>query len=190
MLLDWPELKARLSPEVHRIMKALTHRGLVAQFPALTLYEGKRTVLIYPNGNVQELSMKTVEAKAIIDKKDLAAGGPELMVKAIRELSGGISDQMEKDAAEVLKKVDPKHGGRFGGEDDEAKFRDLMKGLDRMDMSFDDDGMPTIFFVTSPENAMKLQSLNTPERQKAFNELIEEKRREWLRRESYRRLVD
>ncbi len=172
------------------MMEALAHRGLVAQVPALTLYEGKRAVLIYPNGNTQELSMKTVEAKATIDKKDLAAGGPKLLVKAMRELGGGIGDQMEKDLLETMKKADPRHGGRFGGEDDEAMFRDLMKGLDRMDMSFDDDGMPSIVFVTSPENAMKLQSLNTPEREKAFNELIEEKRREWLRRESYRRLVD
>ena len=171
-------------------MKALTHGGLAAQFPTLTLYEGKRTVLIYPNGNVQELSMKTVEARTIIDKKDLAAGGTKLLVKAIRELSGGISDQMEKDAAEVLKNVDPRHGGKFGGEDDEAMFQDLMKGLREMDMSFDDDGMPSIFFVGRPENTMKLQALNTPAREKAFNELIKEKRREWLRRESYRRLVD
>lgn len=171
-------------------MKALTHRGLVAQFPVLPIYEGKRTVFIYANGNVQELSMKTVEAKVTIDKKDLAAGGTKLLVKAIRELSGGISDQMEKDAAEVLKNVDPRHGGKFGGEDDEAMFQDLMKGLREMDMSFDDDGMPSIFFVASPEKTMKLQSLNTPERQKAYNELIEEKWREWLRRESDRRLVD
>jgi len=69
-------------------------------------------------------------------------------------------------------------------------FQDLMRGLRKMDMSFDEDGRPSIFFVAHPENAMKLQSLNTPERQKLFNELIEEKRNEWLRREGYRRLVD
>jgi hypothetical protein len=171
-------------------MRAIAHGGLVAQVPALTLYEGKRAVIIYPDGTVQELSMKTVEAKATIDKKDLAAGGPELLAKAMRELGGGIGDQMEKDLSEVMKKVDPRHGGTFGGEDDEAMFQDLIEGLRKMDMSFDDDGTPSIFFVTSPENTMKLQSLNTPERQKAFDELVEEKRREWRSRESHRRLVN
>ena len=190
MLLDWPEQKHQLADALQKTMRSLSHRGLVAQVPALTLYEGKRAVFIYPDGQAQELKLKTAEAKATVDRQTLAAGGPELLVSAVHELAGDIGDQIEKDLVELMRSTNARHGGMFGGKDDETMFQDLLRGLREMDMSFDEDGRPSIFFVVHPENAMKLQALNTPERQKLFNQLIEEKRSEWLRRESYRRLVD
>ncbi len=190
MLLDWPEQKSQFADALQKTMRSLSHRGLVAQVPALTLYEGKRAVLINPGGQTQELLLKTAEATATVDRQALATGQPELLVRAVHELAGGIGDQMEKDLIELMRSTNARHGGMFGGEDEEAMFQDLMRGLREMDMSFDEDGRPSVFFVVHPENAMKLQALNTPERQTLFNELIEEKRSEWLRRESYRRLVD
>ena len=97
---------------------------------------------------------------------------------------------MQKDLLSLLKNVAPEHGGTFGGKDDEQIFQDLLRGVSAMDMTFEEDGRPAIFFVMHPENELKLQALNSPERKRAFDEVIEAKRREWLRRESYRRLVD
>jgi hypothetical protein len=171
-------------------MISLAHRGLVAQVPALTLYEGNRAVFIHPDGHLQEMSLRTLQAKATLDRQDLATGGPELLANAVRQLAGGIGEQMEKDLLQLMQKANSRHGGMFGGEDEETMFQDLMRGLREMQMSFDEDGRPSIFFVAHPENALKLQALNTPHRQELFEQLIEEKRNEWLRRESHRRLVD
>lgn len=191
MLLDWPEQKRQLTEELHETMRSLARRGLVAEVRSLTFYEGNRGVLISPGGDVQELRLKTVEAKVTLDRQDFAAGGPELLADAVRELAGGIGDQMDKDLIQLMQKADPRHGGVLhAGEDDEATFQELMRGLREMDMTFEEDGRPSIVFVTHPDNVLKLQVLNTAERQRVFDELIAEKRNEWLRRESHRRLAD
>ena len=190
MLLDWPEQKRQLTDELHETMRSLTRRGLVAQVRRITFYEGNRGALINPDGHVQELRLKTAEAKVTLDRQDLAAGGPELLANAVRELAGGIGDQMDKDLIQLMQKADPRHGGTFGGKDEEAMFQDLMRGLREMDMRFEEDGRPSVVFVVHPDNVPKLQALNTPERQRLFEELIAEKRNEWVRRESHRRLVD
>jgi hypothetical protein len=190
MLLDWPEQKRELGHELERAMRSLSRRGLVAEVRALTFYEGDRALLIHPSGHTQELTLKTIEAKVTLDRQALAEA-PELLADAVRKLAGGIGDQMEKDLIQLMQKVDPRHGGVVhAGEDDEATFHDLMRGLREMDMSFEEDGRPSIVFVAHPDNVLKLQVLNTPERQRLFDELIAEKRNEWLRRESYRRLAD
>jgi hypothetical protein len=190
MLLDWPEQKGRLREALHETVRALAHQGIVAEVPALTLYEGNRAVFVYPDGQRQDWSFTRAEAQATLEKKDVSRGSHELAVKAVRELAGGLGDQMEKDLIALMQKSDARHGGMFGGADDEAMFEDLMRGLREMELSFEDDGSPSLFFVVHPDNAMKLQTLNAPERKEIFDRLIEEKRREWLRRESNRRLVD
>ncbi len=173
------------------MMRSIARRGLVAQVRAITFHEGNRGVLIDPGGHVQELHLKTVEAKITLDRRALAAGGPELLSNALRELAGDIGDQMDKDLIQLIEKADARHGGTFhAGEDDEKTFQDLMQGLRQMDMNFEEDGSSPIVFVAHPDNVMKLQVLNTPERKKLVDELMSEKRNEWLRRESYRRLAD
>ena len=190
MLLDWPEEKRQLGHELMNVMRLLSRRGLVAQVRALTFYEGERAVLIYPGGHTQELTLKSVEAEVTLDRQGLAERAPQLLVDAVHQLAGGIGDQMEKDLIELMQNVDPRHGGRFGGKDDEEMFQGLLRGLREMDMNFEEDGSPSVFFVVHPDSLPKLQALNTPERQKLVDALIEEKRNEWVRRESYRRLVD
>jgi len=190
MLLDWPEQKSQLSAKLQEIMRSLIYRGLVAEVRGLVLNEGNRAIVVYPDGTIQEFSLKAVEATVDFDRQELAAGRPELFATAVRELAGGIGDQVEKDLIRSMEQSPARIGGMFGGEDDEATFQSLMQNLREMEMSFDEDGRPSFFFVAHPENASKLQLLNTPEREEVFNELIKGKRNEWLLRESHRRLVD
>jgi hypothetical protein len=156
----------------------------------LTSYEGKSAVLVYPDGVRQDLTMKSVESRATLADKDLVTGGGELLAKAITQLAGGLGSQIEKDFVETMTKVSPQHGGTFGGKTPDEIFDSLTAGLKEMEMTFEDDGTPSIFFVTHPDNIAAMQSINTPDRQAIVDEIIEGKRIEWLRREGYRRLGD
>jgi hypothetical protein len=190
MLLDWPEQKRQLADGLQDRIRSESRRGLVAQVRALTFHEGNRAVLIYPNGDRQELTLKSVQAEVTLDRQELTVRGPQALDDAIHQLAGGLGDKMERDLIGLMQKADPRHGGMFGGKDDEEIFQALLSGLREMDMSFEEDGSPSVFFVVHPDSLPKLQTLNTPERQKLFDALVEEKRNEWVRRESCRRLVD
>jgi hypothetical protein len=190
VLIDWPEQKRLLSTELLKVIRSLSHTALVREVPALTLYEGKRAVLVYPDGVRQDLTMKSVESRATLRDEDLAIGGGEPLAQAITQLANGLGSQIEEDFFATMKKASRHHGGTFGGKTPDEIFNGLMAGLEEMDMTFEDDGTPSIFFVTHPDNIAAMQSINTPDRQAIVDEIIEGKRIEWLRREGYRRLVD
>jgi hypothetical protein len=190
MLLDWPEQKRQLADGLQDRIRSESRRGLVAQVRALTFHEGKRAVLIYPNGDRQELTLKSVQAEVTLDRQELSVRGPQALDDAIHQLAEGLGDQMDRDLIGLMQKADPRHGGMFGGKDDREMFQALLSGLREMDMSFEEDGSPSFSFVVHPDTVPKLQALNTPERRRLVDQVIEEKRNEWLRREGYRRLAD
>ena len=67
----------------------------------------------------------------------------------------------------------------------------LLEAVRSTDMTFDEEGKPTIAFIGSPGGAERMLALNDSEDlQRRFDEIIDDKRREWNRREDRRRLVD
>jgi hypothetical protein len=168
----------------------MIRQGLVAEVPSFTLNEGNRVVIVYPNGSRQDIPLKSVESRASFPTDEFIAGGPELLAQAIQRLSGEMHNQMDKDLIATLQKARPEHGGMFRGKTEDEAFEDLLRGLQRMDMTFDEDGTPSIMFISHPDNIPLMKALDTPERKAIVDSIIEEKRLEWIRRESNRRLVD
>ena len=192
MLIDWPTQKAEVIEWMQRRVRSVSFAkaGIAAQIPHFVLHECSRVVFVFPDGSRQEMQPQTHEASAQFSREDIEQGGGRPLVDGIATIGSNLGDQMEKEFLGVLQNAAPQHGGKFGGEHADEVFEQILKGLENMDLEFDETGDAGLFFVVHPNALPLLQELNTPVHQKRFDEVLSRKRDEWLSRESHRRLAD
>jgi hypothetical protein len=192
MLQDWPIQKAEL---LKFTLRAVQHRRnfgapLSAQIPHITLNEGEKVVWVYPDGERRELELESHQFKWTIDRQQIASGEADVVPKAVESLGHEMAREMETSLLKVMESASSRAGSMFSGQTKEELEKEIFAALEAMDVTFDEDGKPNVFFTASPDAARRMAALNTPEGQERFDAAMEIKRREWLRRESYRRLVD
>jgi hypothetical protein len=191
MFPDWPDLKTEHSEVVRQAIRLQTvARGPVAaMFRRLVVMEGRQVEYIYPDGSRQSIQLEKHEAAWRGDPTEAGKAAPEFVAKAVDGLATEAAKELETTIFGLLNRAPQGAGGRFGGESSDELVTNALETLRNMEMSFEDDE-PAIFFATSPGGLQKFDALRAPEVEKMARDIIEEKRREWVRRESYRRLVD
>jgi len=97
---------------------------------------------------------------------------------------------METNLLGTLRKASERTGGVFRGETAQDIAEEFLGRLELMDVEFDDDGRPSVVMVLSPQMIEHLSEIDTPELRQRADEVLEKKRREWLSRESRRRLAN
>jgi hypothetical protein len=193
VLIDWPKTKASL----HDLLDALAryqvfqHAPLSARAQRISVGEGHRIVLIAPDGSRNEILLEVHEASWQVDAEVLLAGGASPFLLAAQGLGKALAEEMEKEIVQKMRDAPAKAGASFRGATREELATRLLEVMQDMQLDFDEDGKPSGVFIVHPDSYQVLKSLEDDEElARRVEAIFEEKKREWLRRESYRRLVD
>ncbi|MDO8612499.1 MAG: hypothetical protein Q7R32_06710 [Dehalococcoidia bacterium] len=147
-------------------------------------------IVVRPDGTRSKTELQSHEVSAKFARDELARGGGKQLVDAIHTLGSGLGEEMERTLLRKMSQLAEGSGAMFGGKTPQALRRSVLKALRSMDIDFDEEDKPSLIMVAHPEAARRLQELETPELQEKVDSILEEKRNEWLRRESHRRLAD
>lgn len=191
MLQDWPEQKKFL---LGLITEAIRQRT-IASAPAVglathfTVSEGKKVVFVAPDGSRKDVEMEQYEARIELSKDELLTDKGQVVVDAIHSIGERLGGQMDMQMIQRLRQLPPTAGTMLHG--DSTLGEQMLDALKSMDVEFDDGEPVGLAFLASPAAAERLVALNADAELGAeWDAILEEKRREWIRRESSRRLAD
>jgi hypothetical protein len=191
-LQDWPSHKHEFQ---ELIQEALRKRaaanapvaGLALHF---TISEGKTVVLVGPDGSRTEMRPQRHEAKVELSREEVLKNAGGSVPDALRRLAESLGREIDLGMIQQLREAPPQTGTLIRGGTTNVVKQRILKGLRSMEMEFDD-GEPRLAFVAHPDAAAQLAVLNAdPDLRARFDAILEEKRHEWVRRESRRRLAD
>lgn len=191
MLIDWPEFHAASE----RVFQQVLRRQMAQASPLstrarrVTIVEGTRIDIEYPNGSRQTIAPERHEVSLSLPVAETPFGLSRLR-KVTQQFGRLLGDDMSKTMIDQVMASDSPVFGRFGGQTPEELAAQMVDALRKMHVDFDEDGKPTFEFLVHPQNLLMLRSIDTPEYQQRFDAVIEEKRREWIDRESHRELAD
>jgi hypothetical protein len=197
MLPDYPRLKGRLKekfeamvsekiqeePLLSQIRRTIVHEGNIF---AVTSYEGYSTKSEYE----QFASGFNIDVDTIIEK------GPNAFYEKVPSLSREIADKMAHQTISTMEKVTEATGNVVTGKEGITPNL-ILDTLEKIEIGFDESRnpiMPTI--VMSPQDFEIFKSkekeweAQAPAIEARRKEIIEKKRKEWVDRESRRKLVD
>lgn len=193
MLLDWPVEKAALEQFLLDAMR----RQAEASAPVLSLVarfvikEGRGGVLVRPDGHRVEIPLEDHSVQGEVTRAQVQGQGGEWAAEAIRTMGQELGRQIDVGIIEHLREAPASAGSMLRGGEAREVAEQILEALDAMEISFDDQEGPGLAFLAGPGFEDKLRALNDEEDlERRFNEILERKRNEWLRREGYRRLVD
>jgi hypothetical protein len=192
MLIDWPEQKRDLQGLFERAVHRQTIAGanVVAAIPHVVVQEGDRLVHVSSDGVLAETKFAAHEASSEVERSVVARGDTQALLSAIHALSGSMAESMETDVLSLLREAPENQGTVFRGSTGEQMAEEFVRAIETIDFGFDDDGKPSLAAVMHPDSLMRLKQFESPELQARIDSAMEKKRLEWIRRESYRRLVD
>jgi hypothetical protein len=189
---DWPAEKAAAWRLIRERLRAesLSAAPVAAEIPSMVLNEGTAVLLVAPDGTTQSLELQPHEVSAEILRSEVVSAGPQALLDTVSTLGRALGEELNKTVFTTLDRVSEEHGGKFGGDSPEEMLEEVIAGLEQMNMQFDDDGRPSIFFVAHPDALEKFRYLDTPEAMARLNPVLERKKHDWLLRESRRKLAD
>ncbi|HLF77012.1 MAG TPA: hypothetical protein VJB57_05920 [Dehalococcoidia bacterium] len=145
---------------------------------------------IYPGQKRDTVVLARHEARWKADTQRFIDEPQKVIQEATESLASEMAEQMERELFAKLRTADSGAGGFFTGSSDDELVRNALDTLRKMDISFDEDGKPSIFVAISPEATELLAALQDPSVREEVDSILKEKYREWLYREAHRRLVD
>lgn len=190
---DWPGHKRELEGLIDEAIRkrAAASAPVAALASHFTICEGKRVVLVGPDGSRSEMHLQPHEAKVELSREEILANAGASVPDALGRLAESLGRQIDLGMIEKLREASPRTGTMFRGGAAKEMGRQILNGLRSMEIQFDDDGEARLAFVAHPDAAAQLAALNAdPDLKTQFDAILEEKRHEWVRRESRRRLAD
>ncbi|MDR2708271.1 MAG: hypothetical protein LBB87_05975 [Nitrososphaerota archaeon] len=200
MLPDFPQLKERIKEKTEENI-----RVKVQQYPALsqlckkkiTIHEGDSFFVTTSDGHSSRSGYEELVSEVSIDEKTAIEKGPAAFYESASNIAKDIADKRIKQTLSVMEK-----GIRDSGNVVSAKGTGITPSLildciEKMEIDFDARGnpiMPTIFM--SPKNFEILHGKEKEWESQTFiistirEAIIENKRADWVDRESRRKLVD
>lgn len=191
MLQDWPEQKKLLLGLIteairQRTIASAPAAGLATHF---TISEGEKVVFIAPDGSRKDMEMEQHEARIELSKDELLTDRGQVVLDAIHSIGERLGSQMDMQMIQRLRQIPPSAGTMLRG--DSTLREQMLDALKSMDVEFDNGDPVGLAFLASPAAAERLAALNADAELKTeWDAILEEKRREWIRRESGRRLAD
>lgn len=193
MLPDYPSIKLKIKEKlIERIEYGPSILNMVKRH---TLFEGNKTKIIYPDGSERFTESQTVKTPMrISDLSQYENMSFEDILRIIDEAGLERAKQQNdfffKTFEEIVKSVgnDINVGGKLTPEV-------YFEMLNRLQLDFNKDGTPKYptFFANEKFEKLFLKVLNeietTPELRKKLEDILSQKRDEWIDRESSRKLV-
>lgn len=190
MLPNFSKIQNLLSDRIYRTIKEkIRQKSGAFDAPTVSLFEGDSLSVLREDGTYDESKLSKMEATSIIQKEQLA--NPNVAIgETIEALSEQLANQQVKVIIGELEKTPNQvdSGGKF-------TIETVFEALEKIRIDFIDGQASMPQLVVSPQlfasaRDIFIASENDPEIKKRFDELMERKRREWLDRESSRKLVD
>ncbi|MEN6370754.1 MAG: hypothetical protein ABFD64_01965 [Armatimonadota bacterium] len=156
-------------------------------------HEGHRYTYETVEGDVRELSPQKHQGIVEVPFADIATLQLDDVQRMINQAYADIWDSEEKHLYQVINEMTEEVGNVISGNDKPLTQDLFFSAFEKIHMSFDDLSSFSIVanHDTSKMLQMKLEEWNQdPEFTKKWRELMEKKRRDWLDRESRRKLVD
>jgi hypothetical protein len=185
----WPESRQTREEILGALLRQATYANapLTTNITKFTLFEGDQVELVSANDSRQVMEVAEHTAKIEIRRSELPPGDTRL-AHAIAEFARQFGSDMDQGLAELIRQSDQTQ--HLQGDTPEELGASVLEALQRVDMSFDENGEPTFGFIAGNKDLELLRALDSPEIRARFDGVIEERRREWSDRESHRKLAD
>lgn len=197
MLPDFPKIKKKHVEAINKYLKDLIHQDpLFSEIREEHHFEGNRMSYKTVDGEPDETEYQAASSEFMVKREDVIAKGAMAYIENIKGLAEEMNRQKAKYFFDKMKEVTEKTGNIVDGKGQPMNFDLFLESIKKVWIEFDDGGNPILpTMVVSPELEAKLSKLlpeweKNPEYKKAYEEVIELKRKEWNDRESHRKLVD
>ncbi len=193
MLPDFVKTKEKLKKMLDAEMEKaqFRHLGPFADTPKSNIFEGDEIILIRADGSHEEINMEKVEGKIEVKLDEAEEMTPEKVLDKIDTVAREMAQQIAKTAYEVMSEAAEEIGNVTSADGESLSIDLLLKGLEKMHLSFDEEGQPSgLRLVAHPNMSSELEKIYSQiESHPRYQELMERKREEWRVRESNRKLV-
>lgn len=160
------------------------------------IHEGDILVTRSIDGYEDRDSMKEFQTRFEASEEEMIENGPPIIFSKIPELVEEMVAQRFKALFDKMEDVTRRTGNIVDGKGAGLTPDLIMETLEKIDISFDENGnphLPTLYI--SPDVSKKMGENDdlwkeTPEMVQKMTKLIEKKRREWNDRQDRRKLVD
>lgn len=183
------KLKKMLDSEMEKAQ--FRHLGPFADTPKSNIFEGDEIILIRADGSHEEINMEKVEGKIEVKLDEAEEMTPEKVLDKIDTVAREMAQQIAKTAYEVMSEAAEEIGNVTSADGESLSIDLLLKGLEKMHLSFDEEGQPSgLRLVAHPNMSFELEKIYSQiESHPRYQELMERKREEWRVRENNRKLV-
>ncbi len=195
MLPDYPKTKDSIRDRflLRPATQAMKKYGL--DIPAIPINEGHRHILIRADGTREETKMKEHGAEIAITQDQAQETTLSQIIEMGRNMGDKIGRQLLATITEEFHRVTQMTGNvvRARGQICPNTILELLRAID---IDFDEDGHPNLPSAVMGAGAYPQfvaaarEFENSPELQKLFREILDEKREEHREREAARKLVD
>lgn len=193
MLPDFPAIKRRYSEAFIRyIKKKQKAHPFLGQIRQHVVPEGNRMKMIREDGEEDGLNFERISHKVSVTPEDIITKGPAAFIEPAEEVAQALMEQQESLFFRRLNESVQKVGNVVDGGGKKFTFDTYLELLKKVDIDFDENGIPRIPQLLVGSEAYERLSKLVPQwmEDPAFKELMRVKKKEWHDRESNRKLVD
>jgi hypothetical protein len=144
-----------------------------------------------PSGEVVEGTPFRTEGKVSVPVDDLVTGNLDAFVTALDDAAESFLKEMMPQLFERLGKISQSAGTAVDAGGQPVSHELMLRAFENLQIDFDDQGnplLPTIFVGPDLYDQMRTLPSETEAQKKAWDEMIERKRREFNDRRRYRKL--
>ena len=183
------KLKKMLISEMEKAQ--FRHMGPFADTSRSNIFEGDEVILIRADGSRGEMKMKKVQAAVDIKLEEVEEMTHEKVLDKIDTMAREMAKQIAKIGYEVIEKAAQEVGNVTSADGEPLSIDLLLKGLEKMHLSFDEEGQPSgLRLVAHPKMSSSLEKIYLQiEADPRYQALMEQKREEERVRENNRELV-
>ena len=192
MFPDFLKTKEKLQRMItaERKKSELRHMGPLAEIPQSNLIEGNKVLFINEDGSCEEMTMEEAKVKIEIKLDEIEEMTHEQVLDKINTMARDMAKKLSKSAYELISEAAEEVGNVTSSDGEPASVDLLLEGIEKMDLSFDEDGHSGLTFAANPELSPSLDKIISQlETDLRYQKLMERKREEWYAREGHRKLV-
>ena len=192
MFPDFLKTKEKLNRMIisERKKAQLQYMGPFADIPQSNLIEGNKVLFINEDGSCEELTMEEAKVEIEIKWAEIEEMTHERVLDKIDTMARDMAKKLSNSAYQLLSEAAEESGNVTSSDGEPASVDLLLEAIEKMDLSFDEEGHSGLTFAANPELSPPLDKIISQlETDPRYQKLMEQKREEWLVRESRRKLV-
>lgn len=197
MLPDFPTVKRKWSNWFVRLVEEKVPQGtILSQIKKVRHFEGDGMETRRSSGDIDQSEYQEFCQIFEVRNCDVIEKGPTAFLEKLDSLVEGIrKEQMQMILNQVSESV-ARTGNSVSAQGKEFSFEHLLAVYEKTDIDFDEEGKPNLPVMLLPESKKDeiLEKIrkweNDRDCKRRLNELIDRKKKDWLNRESHRKLVD